>query len=47
MDVRTVAVKNDDEDDENNTLKVKVVYRVKGDKTGNSELVEQSTISTK
>ena len=43
-EVKTVAVKRDDEGEENNVLRVRVVYTVIGNKVKDAEFTEQTTI---
>ena len=43
-EVKTVAVKRDDEGEENNVLRVRVVYTVIGNKVKDAEFNEQKTI---
>ena len=48
VEVKAVAVKKSDDDDaDENTMKVKVVYKVVGSKTDDADLVEEATIGGK
>ena len=45
--LRSVSIKKDDDDEENNAIHVKVSYVVKGNNANGAELVEAATIEGK